>query len=111
MTNPRTGGDTTDTSGCEHSSGVTLVFLLLLGLVGISRSTGRCVVVMAAVSVSVAEETALVMTSSCNVRSVGARRSVGAGRQIRRRVPLGATCGLLHIAVLRQHVQYLVKSE
>jgi hypothetical protein len=52
---------------------------------------------MPAVSVSVAEKTALIVTSSSNVRSVGARRSVRTRRQVGRRVPLGATCGLLDV--------------
>lgn len=99
MANPSTSGDTSNTSSGEHGSGVALI--LLFGLVGISRGTRRRVVVMSAVSVSVAEKTALIMTSSSNVRSVGARRSVRTRRQVGRRIPLGATCGLLDVAIAR----------
>ena len=73
--------------------------LLLLGLVRVSGSARRCIVVMSAVSVSVAKETTLIVTSSSNVVSVGTWGSVGARRQVGRRIPLGAACGLLNVAI------------
>lgn len=103
MANPGTCGYTTNTSGCEHGGGMTLILLLLLGLVGVSRRARRCVVVVTAVAVSVAEETTLIVTSASNVGSVGAGRSVGTRRQVRRRIPLSATRGLFDVAVTNQY--------
>lgn len=108
MAYPGACGDAANARCGEHGGRVALVFLLLLRLVRVCGRARRCVVVVPAVAVSVAEETALVVARACYVRSVGARRSIRAGGQVGRRIPLSASCGLLNVAALRKLVSICV---
>lgn len=96
---PGAGGDTADAGCGQHGGRVALVLLLLLELGRVRGRAGRGVVVMAAVTVGVAEEAALVVGGGGIEVGVGTRGSVGTRGQVGGGIPLGAASGLLDVAV------------
>lgn len=76
VTNPCASCETADSSGCEHGGGVAFVFLLFFFI-----GCGACgCVVVALVTLGVAEQAALVMACRCDVRCAGWRWSIGTWR-------------------------------